>query len=373
MKEYRHSTGELKQYQSLSLESKIILTQQRIKAWYESWVRFEIYDKETGKTRFCTHDTRDYSEPKMKGTEWIERAWPGSVYVSFSGGKDSTVLKHIVDSMYSDVPAVFVNTGLEYPEIQQFVREVKAGRYDCFNPDIEILRPEMRFDEVIKEYGYPVGSKRVAGYVETARRNPNSKRAKWIRGEEKTKFVTGGKWAFLIDSPFLVSAKCCAIMKHKPINQYGKQTGRKAIIGTMATESPNREQVWLVNGCNAFDSKKPKSQPLSFWTEQDILHYIKQYNVPYCSVYGEIKVDDNPEFEGQINWIDYLGCYEPQDRLTTTGCNRTGCMFCMFGCHLEKEPNRFQRMKVTHPKQYAYCMDKLGLKEVLEYIGVPYE
>jgi hypothetical protein len=48
-------------------------------------------------------------------------------------------------------------------------------------------------------------------------------------------------------------------------------------------------------------------------------------------------------------------------------------MFCMFGCHLEKTPNRFQRMKVTHPKQYAYCMEQLGLKEVLEYIGVPYE
>lgn len=59
--------------------------------------------------------------------------------------------------------------------------------------------------------------------------------------------------------------------------------------------------------------------------------------------------------------------------LTTTGLSRTGCMFCMLGVHLEKEPNRFQRMKVTHPKQYAYCMDKLGLREVLEYIGVPYE
>lgn len=162
-------------------------------------------------------------------------------------------------------------------------------------------------------------------------------------------------------------------MKHKPINQYAKRTGRKAIIGTMATESPNREQAWLVNGCNAFEAKAPTSQPLSFWTEQDVLHYIKLYNVPYCSVYGEIKIDDKPEFEGQMNVIDYLGSYEPEDRLITTGCNRTGCMFCMFGCHLEKEPNRFQRMKVTHPKQYAYCMDKLGLKEVLEYIGVPYE
>ena len=384
----KHLPHDLKQMQSLPLEAKIRMTKERIEAWYESWWRYEIYDTATGKTRFVTFDNRDYSAtPPMKETEFIESAFPGAVYVSFSGGKDSTVLKHIVDSMYSDVPAVFVNTGLEYPEIQHFVREVKAEKYGCFNPDVEIIRPEMRFDEVIKKYGYPVVSKRVAGYVETAKRNPDSKRAKWIRGEEWTKFVTGGKWAFLIDAPFMVSAKCCAVMKHKPNNQYGKLTGRKAIIGTMATESLNREQAWLVNGCNAFEAKTPTSQPLSFWTEQDILHYIKKFNVPYCPAYGEIKVDDNPEFEGQMNWIDYLECYEPQDHLVTTGCNRTGCMFCMFGCQLEKEPNRFQRLKQTHPRQYEYCIcggemvngkwqpnkKGLGLGHVLDYIGVKYD
>ena len=332
----KHNKGDLQQMQSLPLEAKIIMTERRIRDWI------------------------DY--------------WNGDVYVSFSGGKDSTVLKHIVDQMGYDIPAVFVNTGLEYPEIQQFVREIKAGKYDCFNSNVEILRPEMRFDDVIRNHGYPVISKRVAGYVETAKRNPNSMRAKWIRGEEKTKFVTGGKWAFLIDAPFKISSKCCNEMKHKPIEKYNKSTGRKAIIGTMAHESPNREQSWLQNGCNAFNAKIPISQPLSFWLEQDILHYIKKFNVPYCPVYGDIQVKAKSDaIDGQINLIDYLGNYAPEDNLETTGCNRTGCMFCMFGCHLEKELNRFQRMKETHPKQYAYCMDKLGLKEVLEYIGVPYE
>ena len=99
----RHTSYDLKQMQSVPLEGKIIMTKERIRQWYEHW--------------------------------------DGNVYVSFSGGKDSTVLKHIVDSMYDDVPSVFVNTGLEYPEIQQFVRRVKNGEFDCFNSDVDILRP----------------------------------------------------------------------------------------------------------------------------------------------------------------------------------------------------------------------------------------
>lgn len=342
----RHGKDDLRQMQSLPLEAKIIMTQRRIRDWV------------------------DY--------------WNGDVYVSFSGGKDSTVLKHIVDGMYDDIPAVFVNTGLEYPEIQQFVRDIKAGKYDCFNSDVEIIRPEMRFDEVIQKHGYPVVSKIVSKRVEEARSaiangNVDAVCVQQIEGRYRTPEgerspYNYGNWHFLMDAPFKFSHKCCNVMKKKPFALYEKQTDRKPMIGTMACESKLRLDKWLQNGCNAFQSKKPISQPMAFWTEQDVLHYIKQYNVPYCPVYGSIRVKQKEDsLDGQINMIDYLGCYQPEDTLETTGCSRTGCMFCMFGCHLEKEPNRFQKMKETHPKQYAYCMDKLGLKEVLEYIGVPYE
>ena len=151
------------------------------------------------------------------------------------------------------------------------------------------------------------------------------------------------------------------------------------MLATMACATRLRASNWIRHGCNAFDGKQPKSQPMSFWKEQDVLHYIKQYSVPYCPVYGEIRVKQSSEdaVNGQINMIDYLGCYEPEDTLETTGCTRTGCMFCMFGCHLEKEPNRFQRMKITHPKQYAYCMKPveeggLGLDSVLSYLKIPH-
>ena len=337
----RHNKGDLQQLQSLPLEAKILMTQRRIRDWVDYW-----------------HD---------------------DVYVSFSGGKDSTVLKHIVDGMYDDIPAVFVNTGLEYPEIQKFVRDIKAGKFDCFNSDVEIIRPEMRFDEVIKKYGHPVISKQIADTIEGARRNPTGSRMMRLKGEyggrddgKSSKFDCK-KWLFMLDAPFLISAKCCDVMKKKPLHQYEKRSKLHPMIGILAGESEVRKREWIRNGCNAFDAKNPSSRPLSFWTEQDILHYIKRFDVPYCPVYGEIRVAQHDTLDGQMNIIDYLGDYEAGDILETTGCDRTGCMFCMFGCHLEKAPNRFQRMKVTHPKQYAYCMEQLGLKEVLGYIGVPYE
>lgn len=345
----RHTKYDLRQMQSLPLDAKIVMTQERIRQWYDHW--------------------------------------DGKVYVSFSGGKDSTVLKHIVDGMYDDVPAVFVNTGLEYPEIQQFVREVKAGKYDCFNPDVEIIRPEMRFDEVIQKYGYPVISKEVSHCVYWARKTGTKSADFYMKRFNGELLTQNGKkspfniekWKPMIDAPFPVSSACCDVMKKKPIKKYGKQSGRKAIIGTMASESRMRMIKWLKYGCNAYESKDATSKPLSFWTEQDILHYIKRYNMPYCSVYGEIQVKQSHDdtVNGQINMIDYLGAYDEQDALETTGCDRTGCMFCMFGCHLEKEPNRFQRMKITHPKQYAYCMKPveeggLGLDDVLSYLKIPH-
>lgn len=305
----KHTISDLKQMQSLPLKYKVLMTKQRIKAWYEH------YD--------------------------------GEVYVSFSGGKDSTVLKHIVDSMYDDVPSVFVNTGLEYPEIRLFAMR---------QPNVIRLDPKMKFYEVIEKYGYPVVSKEQAQYIYEAR-TTNSEKLKTLRlcgrnGTNQGKI--SDKWKFLLDAPFKISHKCCDVMKKSPVKKYEKETGRKAIIGTMTHESNLRLSAWLQNGCNAFEKSRPTSQPLSFWTEQDILQYIVENDLEIASIYGEIKERDNGEL--------YL-----------TGAQRTGCMFCMFGCQNEKSPNRFQRMAHTHPRQYEYCMNNLNLKEVLQYMNIDYE
>lgn len=127
-------------------------------------------------------------------------------------------------------------------------------------------------------------------------------------------------------------------MKKAPLGKYQRKSKRYPVVGTMAEESRVRKQAWLRHGCNAFDSKKKISAPLSFWTEQDILQYIKTFNIDICSVYGEIEELNN----GQLH---------------CTGCQRSGCVFCAFGCHLEKgSDRRFLRLKETHPQLYDYCM-----------------
>jgi 3'-phosphoadenosine 5'-phosphosulfate sulfotransferase (PAPS reductase)/FAD synthetase len=287
--------------------------------------------------------------------EWYLR-WQGMVYVSFSGGKDSTVLLDLARRVYPEIEAVFCDTGLEYPEIREFVKTkenvtwLHPVRYD--RKKREWVRTN--FKAVIEEEGYPIISKSVSKRV---RYWQNGNRSNWILKSFNNKntynSLNMGKWTYLKDAPFKVSEKCCDVMKKQPFHLFNKKTGKYPIVGTMAEESAQRELSWLQTGCNSFNGNNSISKPMSFWTEKDVLQYIKNYNIPYCSIYGNIAVNNSGD-------------------LYMTGLSRTGCMFCMLGVHLEKEPNRFQRMKITHPKQYTYCISTLGIGAVLDYIGVPY-
>ncbi|MDD3041312.1 phosphoadenosine phosphosulfate reductase family protein [Bacteroides sp.] len=295
---------------------------------------------------------------QLRILEWYEK-WGGKVYISFSGGKDSTVLLDLARRMYPDVPAVFCDTGLEYPEIREFVKSkdnVEWLRPMRYNKSTKSWEPT-NFKEVIKTEGYPLISKEVSRHIHDVRKLGNDCfAAKMFTGERGQYDIS--KYKFLISAPFDISNKCCTIMKKNPFHVYEKESDRKPIIATMASESRQRRTQWLRDGCNSFDGKI-SSKPISFWTDQDVLRYIKTFNIKYATVYGDIVEDE-------------------RGRLLTTGENRTGCMFCMYGCHLEKEPNKFQRMKISHPKQYDYCIrsvddNGLGLGEILDYIGVPYK
>lgn len=230
----KHQPYDLKQMQSLPLEIKIIMTLRRILEWYEYW--------------------------------------NGDVYVSFSGGKDSTVLADLVAQVCKlmgwKLYLLFVNTGLEYPEIQKFVKDFAVWLQKKYQIDvqIDIVRSEMRFDEVIKVYGYPVISKDVSNTISGAKNSikkgqyslrlrqlgvtPKEYGGLYCDGRydyektvKKSKF-TQYKWRFLLDAFFNCSDKCCYIMKKSPIKKYERKTKRKPMIATLACESLTREAAW---------------------------------------------------------------------------------------------------------------------------------
>lgn len=302
-----HTMWELKQKQSLPLDAKILMTRKRLKQWH---ITYE-----------------------------------GGVYLAFSGGKDSTVLKHILSDLFPDVPAVFCNTGLEYPEVKKFAMSQN---------NVKVITPKMMFKEVISRYGYPVISKEQSSYIADIR-NTKSEYIRNLRlnGNKTKSYKLSEKWKFMLNAPFKISDKCCKIMKKEPFIRYERETGSKGIIATMTDESSLRLNTWLRFGCNAFNAKRPLSRPMSFWTEQDVLQYIVEHNLKIASVYGEIKQKENGEYY-------------------TTGVKRTGCMFCMYGVQNET-PNRFQIMQRTHPKQYEFCMNTLGLKDVMSYMNIPFK
>ena len=380
----KHTMSDLYQMQSLPLSAKISMTARRI-------------------------------------NEWVNEFGEDGVYLSFSGGKDSTVLAHIIREVcgYKNIPFVFVDVPTQYPELKQF-----AQTFD----NLVILKPKISFAQVCEKYGFPLFGKEIANCIDGARRYvkclDSKNNSNTILTDRQTdrqtvpyacymadllgidRRVNKGnadyqslqmgvipsgskyrldrlngvlldndgrksqfnmeKYKFTLDAPFDISDKCCDYLKKEPAHEYEKKTRRKPILATMATESRARTQKWLQEGCNAFDCKRPHSKPMSFWTEQDVLLYIKKNNLPICSVYGEVVTDYEAmgQCENQMSFADFGIFDKERPLLKTTGCQRTGCVLCGFGCHLEKE-SRFLRLKETHPKFH-------NLLYILKNNGVTY-
>ena len=256
----------------------------------------------------------------------------GKCYVSFSGGKDSTIVMWLARKIFPNIKACFCNTGNEYPDIVRFVRG-----FD----NVDWIKPKRKPHEVLAKYGFPLISKMTSVMMNNAKNRPNSPTGKFaLESSFSSYYRIAKKYQFMWDKEYNLSARCCYFLKKAPFTTYGRETGLYPIIGTMASESHMRESIYLKNGtCNVFHEDKHRimSLPLSIWTEEDVWKCIEKYKIPISDIYAK-------------------------------GAKRTGCMFCGYGCQF-KEDTLLQLVYDLYPKWYdkfmGYTNNGVAYREAL--------
>lgn len=247
-------------------------------------------------------------------------------YISYSGGKDSTVLSHIAKQLYPNILHLFANTTNEYPETLKHVQwEKNENRTNIITVlPIDTQGDIWTFKKVVETYGYPMFSKRISNAIRTYQ-HARTERTK----QNSIDYINNNFKKYEKYKELPISDKCCDKLKKEPLRRKAKELGMDCVIlGVLASESYQREKDWLENGCNVFFKfKDNQCKPLSFWTEEDILEYIEKYQVKISKLYD-------------------------------MGYKRNGCMYCGFGVQLEQpETNRFKMLKKTHPVQYSYFVN----------------
>lgn len=319
----------------------------------------------------------------------------GNCYVAV-GGLDSITLYLFLHSIGIRVPGVSVSF-LEDKSIQQVH---KALGITCLPP---ALRPDGKpwtKAAVIREFGFPVLSKEIAGKISLLQ-HPSEKNATVrhaiITGEtgeyggyrKGTRMKLSQKWLEKFGGyenkregtsyrvpDFLVSDRCCYYLKEKPCNDYAKESGRFPYMGLMASEGGRRQKALMLNGCNYISNGTKRSAPFAIFSRQDVLTLaleMEAYYHEHWREFGDEELDTIvPAIYGEI-------VQDPDGTLRTTKAQRTGCSMCGFGIHLEKRPHRFDYLRQSNPAEWEYQMyhigrdiygNEIGWGHVLDYIGV---
>lgn len=198
--------------------------------------------------------------------------------VYWSGGKDSTIVLELVRRKYPDIPVVFVDTGVLFPETLDFVDKISND----WRLNIKFIKTkEYDFWKIGEKYGWPIFGKNVASNVERSRRSGN-------RRKQLNKFEN-----FLLDIQAKISTRCARHLLENPGLQYEKEHKvNLKFIGIRALESRARVRLWVDHGDlypvkHYYGKNKPiyKSSPLSIWTDEDVDHYYINNKIPLCSLY----------------------------------------------------------------------------------------
>lgn len=225
----------------------------------------------------------------------LQNVTPDECYISFSGGKDSTVLSHLIDEAipHNEYHRVFDDTGIEYQAIRDFV-------YDLQKTDsrIEIIKPNKNIREMLKEDGYPFKSKfhseMVASYQRcTSQDKPITKTVQTYIDRTSTHSDRNCPkcllYQFQPDFDLKISKKCCTRLKKEPFRKYEKETGRMLrITGLRAAEGGVRNFHFAAGGGCVFKDKEGdiyQFSPLAPVSDEFIEWYIQTRNIKLAELY----------------------------------------------------------------------------------------
>lgn len=250
----------------------------------------------------------------------IKKYGEENFYLSFSGGKDSTVVHHLLDMAIpgNRIPRVFANTGIEYNAIVEFVRE-KAREDDRF----EIIQPKHNIKKMLDEVGYPFKSKEHSIMVQEwqlGHRNTNKMRRYLQDKGERYECPKILRYQFTDDFKLRISPRCCHELKKKPLRQWEKQNKRRiAITGMQREEGGKRERI---NCIMTKKGKVVKFHPLAKVTGEWEEWFINEYNIKLCKLY-----------------------YPPYNFV------RTGCKGCPFALSLQEQLSIMDRYGLDNERK----------------------
>lgn len=256
----------------------------------------------------------------------IKKYGEENFYISFSGGKDSTIVHHLIDEAIpgNKIPRVFINTGIEYLDMVKYVKDLakKDERIIVYNSGVNI--PQM-----LKKYGYPFKSKEHAEKVSIFQNSGIGKTVKTyitgIRSNGQIAFTKCPKilsYQFTKENKLHISDKCCDKLKKQPSKKYEKESGRGiSITGLRSAEGGTRRQH---KGCVVFDKENnlKKFKPINPCTDEWCDWYVESRDIKLCKLY-----------------------YPPFN------FKRTGCKGCPFALDLQKQLSVMEELLPNERKQ----------------------
>lgn len=232
--------------------------------------------------------------------------------VAWSGGKDSTVLLHMILQIQPNIDVVWVNTGVEFPECVHYIQEIKC----YWKLNLHVAHPSTTFWQIVDKFGWPILGKGGSGGWQS--------RANYLERSGKVKLAKATREA-------KISAACCRLLKHNPAEKLYKELETDCLLlGNMVDESRQRYLTWSQRGDYYYVSSEGrfKAWPMAAWTEEDVWEYHSKFNIPHSTIYDK-------------------------------GHKRNGCWPCLMDFHYND--NKLSILHQSHPKLWHFLVVEKGL------------